>query len=68
MNPPVTVRFRLEADGIVEGTNAILREQPIAPSEYNSDAVAVEKIILTCLKKDPAGTIPDRRGTAYRPP
>ena len=50
----VTGTVPFGGDGIVEVGNAILREQPIAPSEYNSEAVAVEKIILTCLKKDPA--------------
>ena len=50
----VTGTVPFGGDGIVEVGNAILREQPIAPSEYNSDAAAVEKIILTCLKKDPA--------------
>ena len=47
----VTGTVPFGGDGIVEVGNAILKEQPIAPSEYNSDAVAVEKIILTCLKK-----------------
>lgn len=50
----VTGSVPFGGEGIVEVGNAILREQPIAPSEFNSDAVAVEKIILTCLKKDPA--------------
>ena len=31
-----------------------MREQPIPPSEFNSDAAVVEKIILKCLEKDPA--------------
>lgn len=50
----VTGSVPFGGEGIVEVGNAILKEQPIAPSEYNSDATAVEKIILTCLKKDPA--------------
>ncbi|MFA5347485.1 MAG: protein kinase [Methanoregula sp.] len=50
----VTGTVPFGGEGIVEVGNAILKEQPITPSEYNSDAVAVEKIILTCLKKDPA--------------
>jgi len=50
----VTGSVPFGGEGIVEVGNAILREQPIAPSEFNSDAAAVEKIILTCLKKDPA--------------
>lgn len=41
-------------ESIVEVGNAILREQPILPSEYNPDAEAVEKIIMKCLEKDPA--------------
>jgi len=40
-------------ESIVEVGNAILREQPIPPSEFNSDAAVVEKIILKCLEKDP---------------
>jgi hypothetical protein len=39
---------------IVEVGNAILRVHPIPPSEFNSDASVVEKIILKCLEKDPA--------------
>ncbi len=50
----VTGSVPFGGEGIVEVGNAILREQPIAPSEFNADAAAVEKIILTCLKKDPA--------------
>jgi parallel beta-helix repeat protein len=41
-------------ESIVEVGNAIMREQPIPPSEFNSDAAVVEKIILKCLEKDPA--------------
>jgi parallel beta-helix repeat protein len=41
-------------ESIVEVGNAILREQPILPSEYNPDAEAVEKIIMKCLEKNPA--------------
>jgi parallel beta-helix repeat protein len=50
----VTGSVPFGGEGIVEVGNAILREQPIVPSEFNSDAAAVEKIILTCLKKDPS--------------
>ncbi|MGA2913621.1 MAG: protein kinase [Methanoregula sp.] len=50
----VTGSVPFGGESIVEVGNAILREQPIAPSEFNSEAAAVEKIILTCLKKDPA--------------
>jgi parallel beta-helix repeat protein len=41
-------------ESIVEVGNAIMREHPIPPSEFNSDAAVVEKIILKCLEKDPA--------------
>lgn len=41
-------------ESIVEVGNAILREQPVPPSRYHAGAVAVEKIILKCLEKDPA--------------
>jgi len=50
----VTGSVPFGGEGIVEVGNAILREQPISPSEFNADAAAVEKIILTCMKKDPA--------------
>ncbi len=50
----VTGSVPFGGEGIVEVGNAILREQPVAPSEFNADAAAVEKIILTCMKKDPA--------------
>ena len=50
----VTGTIPFGGESIVEVGNAILRDQPIYPSEYNPDAVAVEKIILKCLAKDPA--------------
>jgi parallel beta-helix repeat protein len=50
----VTGSIPFGGESIVEVGNAILRENPIAPSEYNPDADAVEKIILKCLEKDPA--------------
>jgi len=50
----VTGSIPFGGESIVEVGNAILREQPLAPSEYNPDAEAVEKIILKCLEKDPA--------------
>jgi parallel beta-helix repeat protein len=50
----VTGSIPFGGESIVEVGNAILRENPIAPSEYNPDAVAVQKIILKCLEKDPA--------------
>ena len=50
----VTGTIPFGGESIVEVGNAIIRDQPIYPSEYNPDAVAVEKIILKCLAKDPA--------------
>ena len=50
----VTGSVPIGGESIVEVGNAILREQPISPSEFNSDAAVVEKIILKCLEKDPA--------------
>jgi parallel beta-helix repeat protein len=50
----VTGSIPFGGESIVEVGNAILRENPIAPSEYNPDAEAVQKIILKCLEKDPA--------------
>jgi parallel beta-helix repeat protein len=50
----VTGSLPFGGESIVEVGNAILREYPIAPSKYNPDAEAVDKIILKCLEKDPA--------------
>lgn len=50
----VTGSIPFGGESIVEVGNAILRESPTPPSEYNPDAQAVEKIILKCLEKDPA--------------
>ncbi len=50
----VTGSIPFGGESIVAVGNAILRENPIAPSEYNPDAEAVERIILRCLEKDPA--------------
>ncbi|HEX3001432.1 MAG TPA: protein kinase [Methanoregula sp.] len=50
----VTGSIPFGGESIVEVGNAILRDQPLAPSEYNPDAEAVEKIITKCLEKDPA--------------
>jgi eukaryotic-like serine/threonine-protein kinase len=50
----VTGSIPFGGESIVEVGNSILRDDPIAPSEYNPDAEAVQKIILTCLEKDPA--------------
>ena len=49
----VTGSVPFGGESIVEVGNAILREQPIPPSDFNSDAAVVEKIILKCLEKDP---------------
>ncbi len=50
----VTGSIPFGGESIVEVGNAILRDVPIPPSEYNPDAEAVEKIVLRCLEKDPA--------------
>jgi len=49
----VTGSLPFGGESIVEVGNAIVREPPIPPSEYTTDADAVEKIILKCLEKDP---------------
>ncbi len=54
----VTGSIPFGGESIVEVGNAILRDSPIPPSEYNPDAQAVEKIILRCLEKDPAKRYP----------
>jgi len=50
----VTGSVPFGGESIVEVGNAILREQPVRPSQFNADAAVVEKIILKCLEKDPA--------------
>jgi serine/threonine protein kinase len=50
----VTGSVPFGGESIVEVGNAIMRVQPIPPSEFNSNAAVVEKIILKCLEKDPA--------------
>ena len=50
----VTGSIPFGGESIVEVGNAILRETPVAPGEFNPDAEAVEKIILKCLEKAPA--------------
>jgi eukaryotic-like serine/threonine-protein kinase len=50
----VTGSIPFGGESIVEVGNAILRDSPTPPSEYNPDAEAVEKIILKCLEKSPA--------------
>jgi len=50
----VTGSVPFGGESIVEVGNAILREQPKPPSEFNADAAVVENIILKCLEKDPS--------------
>jgi parallel beta-helix repeat protein len=50
----VTGSLPFGGESIMEVGNAIMRELPIPPSEYNHEAAAVDRIILRCLKKDPA--------------
>ncbi|MGA9086789.1 MAG: protein kinase domain-containing protein [Methanoregula sp.] len=49
----VTGSIPFGGESIVEVGNAIVRDEPIPPTEYNPDAEAVEKIILKCLAKNP---------------
>ena len=56
----VTGSIPFGGESIVEVGNAIVREDPVPPTEYNPEAEAVEKIILKCLAKNPA----DRYQTA----
>ncbi|ABS56484.1 protein kinase [Methanoregula boonei 6A8] len=50
----VTGSIPFGGDSIVEVGNAIVRDDPLPPTEYNPDAEVVEKIILKCLAKNPA--------------
>jgi eukaryotic-like serine/threonine-protein kinase len=50
----VTGSIPFGGESVIEVGNAIVRENPALPSEYNPDAALVEKIILRCLEKDPA--------------
>jgi serine/threonine protein kinase len=50
----VTGSIPFGGESIVEVGNAIVRDAPLPPSEYNPDAAPVEKIILKCLAKNPA--------------
>ncbi|MGB8309627.1 MAG: NosD domain-containing protein [Methanoregula sp.] len=50
----VTGSIPFGGESIVEVGNAIVRDDPIPPTEYNPDAEAVEKIILKCLAKNPS--------------
>jgi parallel beta-helix repeat protein len=49
----VTGSIPFGGESIVEVGNAILRDTPTPPSEYNPEAEVVEKIILKCLEKHP---------------
>ena len=49
----VTGSIPFKGESMVEVGTAILRDPPLPPSEFNADAAAVDRIILTCLKKDP---------------
>ena len=59
----VTGSIPFGGESIVEVGNAIVRDEPIPPTEYNPDAEAVEKIILKCLAKNPP-TVPIFRRVA----
>ena len=50
----VTGSIPFGGESVIEVGNAIVRENPSLPSEYNPDAALVEKIIMRCLEKDPA--------------
>ncbi|MFA6226440.1 MAG: protein kinase [Methanoregula sp.] len=50
----ITGSIPFGGESIVEVGDAILREAPLPPSEYNADAAAVEKIICKCLEKNSA--------------
>jgi hypothetical protein len=49
----VTGSVPFTGESMVEAGTAILRDPPVPPSEFNAGAAAVDRIILTCLKKDP---------------
>jgi serine/threonine protein kinase len=49
----VTGSVPFKGESMVEAGTAILRDPPVPPSEFNAGAAAVDRIILTCLKKDP---------------
>jgi serine/threonine protein kinase len=49
----VTGSIPFGGESVVEVGNAIVRETPPLPSEYNPEAEPVEKIIMKCLEKDP---------------
>ena len=50
----VTGSIPFIGESIVEVGNAILREPPLPPSNYNPETAAVDRIILRFLEKDPA--------------
>ncbi len=49
----VTGSIPFGGESVVEVGNAIVRDTPPLPSEYNPEAEPVEKIIMKCLEKDP---------------
>ncbi|MEN6395229.1 MAG: NosD domain-containing protein [Methanoregula sp.] len=49
----VTGSIPFGGESIVEVGNAIVREEPTLPTEYNPEAEVVEKMILKCLSKRP---------------
>lgn len=49
----VTGTIPFGGDSIIEVGNAIVRDDPIPPSQYSHDAQIVDKIILKCLAKNP---------------
>jgi parallel beta-helix repeat protein len=50
----VTGTIPFGGDSIIEVGNAIVRDDPVPPSQYSPDAQIVDKIILKCLAKNPA--------------
>ena len=49
----VTGSIPFGGESVVEVGNAIVRETPPLPREYNPEAEPVEKIVMKCLEKDP---------------
>ena len=56
----VTGSIPFGGESIVEVGNAIIRDDPTSPTEYNPDAEIVERSILKCLAKNPADRFPVR--------
>jgi parallel beta-helix repeat protein len=49
----VTGSIPFGGESIVEVGNAIVRDPPLPPSQYNPECAPVENIVLRCLEKDP---------------